>query len=118
MMQSADRDRIDPAFEISVEDTRAGMDAGRLMLIDIREAEELAIASIEGAVWIPMGELGARINEIDAGEAETIALVCHTGRRSLSAAVALQRAGFEKVRSVAGGIEAWSRRIDPGVPRY
>ena len=118
MMQSADRDRIDPAFEISVEDTRAGMDAGRLMLIDIREAEELAIASIEGAVWIPMGELGARINEIDAGEAETIALVCHTGRRSLSAAVALQRAGFEEVRSVAGGIEAWSRRIDPGVPRY
>ncbi len=117
-MIGRDRYQIDPAYEISVEQTREGLDAGRMVLVDIREAEELAIASIDGALWIPMGELGARINEVEAGEDMTVALICHTGRRSLSAAVAHQRAGFEEVRSVAGGIEAWSLRIDPSVPRY
>lgn len=109
---------LDPMFEISVIETRDRRGANDFVLVDIREREELEIASIEGALWIPMGDLGARINEIDADEDATIALICHTGRRSLSAAVALQRAGWDGVRSVAGGIEAWSLRIDPSVPRY
>ena len=115
---SEERYRIDPAYEISVVEASERLGSAGFLLVDIREAEELAVASIEGAVWIPMGELAARVNELDAGEDGTLALICHTGRRSLSAAVALQRAGFEETRSVAGGIEAWSLRIDPGVPRY
>lgn len=120
MTQANDGERypMDERYEISVIDTRDRMGGDELVLVDIRESEELAIASIEGALWIPMGELGSRINEIDAGEDTTIALICHSGRRSLSATVALQRAGFEEVRSVAGGIDAWSVRIDPSVPRY
>lgn len=109
---------IDPQYEISVIETRDRSGEKGFVLVDIREGFELRIASIDGAVWIPMGELGTRIHEIDAGEDGTIALICHTGRRSLSAAVALQRAGFDEVRSVAGGIEAWSVRVDPSVPRY
>jgi len=122
MGDAGERYPLDERYEISViEAARRHAESskpGSFVLVDIREADELAVASIEGAVWIPMGELGGRINEIDAGEDGTIGLICHTGRRSLSAAVALQRAGLDEVRSVAGGIEAWSLRIDPDVPRY
>lgn len=87
-------------------------------LIDIREPDELSVCSIEGAIPIPMGDLAARINEVDADEDTTIALICHTGRRSLKAAIFLQQQGLAGSRSVAGGIDWWSLRIDPTVPRY
>ncbi len=124
---SDERYPIDERYEMTVIDAARmhgrrddpdAQDEPSFVLVDIREADELAVASIEGAVWIPMGDLGTRINEIDAGEDGTIGLICHSGRRSLSAAVALQRAGFEGVLSVAGGIDAWSVRVDAGVPRY
>lgn len=107
-------------LEISVPETAKRHDAGsdEFVLIDIREPEELEVCSIDGAVHIPMGDLVSRINEIDADEDTTIALICHTGRRSLKAALALQEQGLAGTRSVAGGIEWWSLRIDPSVPRY
>lgn len=105
-------------LEISVTDARAGMESGAVVLVDIREPEELAVASVPGAVHIPMDQLAARANEMDLGEDQTLALICHTGRRSLAAAMALQRMGLDEARSVAGGIEWWSLRIDPSVPRY
>ena len=107
-------------LEISVPETAKRHDAGSddFVLIDIREPEELEVCSIDGAVHIPMGDLVSRINEIDADEDTTIALICHTGRRSLKATLALQEQGLAGTRSVAGGIEWWSLRIDPSVPRY
>ncbi len=107
-------------LEISVPETAARKQAGDedFVLIDIREPEELAVCSIEGAVHIPMGDLATRINEIDADEDTTIALICHSGRRSLKATLYLQQQGLTGTRSVAGGIDWWSLRIDPTVPRY
>lgn len=107
-------------LEISVPETakRHGEAGEELLLIDIREPEELDICSIEGAIHIPMGDLPSRVNEIDADEDTTIALICHTGRRSLNATIFLQKQGLAGTRSVAGGIEWWSLRIDPSVPRY
>lgn len=107
-------------LEISVPETAKRHDAGSddFVLIDIREPEELEVCSIDGAVHIPMGDLVSRINEIDADEDTTIALICHTGRRSLKATLVLQEQGLAGTRSVAGGIEWWSLRIDPSVPRY
>lgn len=107
-------------LEISVPETakRHGGSENDFVLIDIREAEELDICSIEGAIHIPMGDLPSRVNEIDADEETTIALICHTGRRSLNATLFLQQQGLAGTRSVAGGIEWWSLRIDPSVPRY
>ena len=67
---------------------------------------------------IPMGDLATRINEIDADEDTTVALICHSGRRSLKATLYLQQQGLAGTRSVAGGIDWWSLRIDPTVPRY
>lgn len=108
------------ALEISVVETakRHAASDDDFVLIDIREPEELALCSIDGATHIPMGDLPSRINEIDADEDATIALICHSGRRSLNAAIFLQQQGFSGARSVAGGIDWWSLRVDPGVPRY
>ena len=109
---------FNPTLEISVVDTEAGRGDGRVVLVDIRETEELALAAVPGAVHIPMGELAARVNEIELDEDQTLALICHTGRRSLHAAAALQRMGVDQARSVAGGIEWWALRVDRSVGRY
>lgn len=107
-------------LEISAPETarRHKEQAEGFVLIDIREPEELSVCSIEGALHIPMGDLPTRINEIDADEETSIALICHTGRRSLKAAIYLQQQGLAGCRSVAGGVDWWSLRIDPTVPRY
>ncbi len=106
------------ALEISVVRTRDGMADGSVVLVDIREPEELALAAVPGALAVPMGELAQRVHEIELEEDQTLALLCHSGRRSLAAASALQRMGIDQARSVAGGIEWWSARVDPSVPRY
>ncbi len=112
---------FNPALEISVP-TAASLhkDPGDtdFLLIDIREAHELEISSIDGAVHIPMGEVATRINEFDVDEDTTIAVLCRTGRRSLDVALYLQEQGLDGARSVAGGINWWSLKIDPTIERY
>ena len=87
-----------------------------LLLVDVREPREAQIASIEGSRLIPLRELPRRLSEIPS-HAE-IVTHCHHGQRSLKAREILVGAGFQNVRSLAGGIDAWSREIDPDVPRY
>lgn len=87
-----------------------------LMLLDVREPREAEIARIAGARLIPLRELPRRLSEIPS-HAEIVTL-CHHGQRSLKAREILVGAGFPNVRSLAGGIDAWSREVDSGVPRY
>ncbi len=87
-----------------------------LLLIDVREPLEAEIAHIEGARLIPLRELPRRLSELP-GHAE-IVTHCHHGPRSLQARAILKGAGFAKVRSLSGGIDAWSREVDGAVPRY
>ena len=87
-----------------------------LLLIDVREPLEAEIARIEGARLIPLRELPRRLSELP-GHAE-IVTHCHHGPRSLQAREILKGAGFAKVRSLSGGIDAWSREVDGAVPRY
>ena len=87
-----------------------------LVLLDVREPREAQIARIEGARHIPLRELPGRLSELP-GHSEIITL-CHHGQRSLKAREILKGAGFANVRSLAGGIDAWAREVDPGVPRY
>ena len=87
-----------------------------LVVIDVREPHEYAIARIDGARLIPLSELPGRLSEID-GRAE-IVTHCHHGVRSLRALDLLKGAGFANVRSLQGGIDAWSVSVDPAVPRY
>ena len=92
----------------------AGGNAPRL--IDVREPHELHIAKIEGADLIPLGQLAARLSELDS--AEEIVLMCKAGSRSARALDMLLGAGFRKLKNLKGGINAWSREVDPEVPIY
>jgi adenylyltransferase/sulfurtransferase len=87
-----------------------------LMVVDVREPHETEIARIAGARLIPLAQLPGRLHELD-GHAE-IVTHCHHGVRSMKAREILKGAGFAKVRSLAGGIDAWAREVDPDVPRY
>ena len=91
--------------------------AAHPVLLDVREAWEVATAQIAGSKNIPMGEIPSRaFQELDP---EThIVTICHAGVRSLNVALWLRNQGFEKVQSLTGGIDSWSREVDPTVPRY
>ncbi len=87
-----------------------------LVLVDVREPREAEIAHIAGARLIPLRELPGRLAEL-SGHGDIVTL-CHHGPRSLKAREILKRAGFANVRSLTGGIDAWAREVDPGLPRY
>ena len=90
------------------------------LLLDVREPWEVALAPlcIDGAsvLAIPLQQLPARVAELPA--ARPLVCVCHHGVRSLHAAAWLERVGYSDVYNLAGGIDAWSREVDPRVPRY
>jgi len=86
------------------------------VLLDVREPAEIEVACLPGSVKIPLGELPARISELDPA-AETI-VHCKAGGRSAKALQLLLDAGFTNACHVQGGINAWSREIDPSVPLY
>jgi rhodanese-related sulfurtransferase len=103
--------QIDPAG------LKAKMDAQEpYCLLDVREPWEIALASIPGSVSIPMHEIPARLKELDAN-AEII-VMCKAGGRSQRAAEFLAARGYRRVSNLQGGIDAWSREIDPQVPEY
>ena len=93
-------------------------DAGRdkPQLLDVREPWEWERARIEGSRHIPMRELPARLEEIDP-QREVVA-ICHHGGRSQQVAMFLEKNGFSKVHNLQGGVDAWSRTVDPAVPLY
>ena len=86
------------------------------VLLDVREPWEHRIAHLEGAVLIPLGQLAQRIRELPP-RAEIVAY-CHHGARSLSAARLLRAAGFSTATSLAGGIDAWAREVEPEMAKY
>jgi len=107
----------DDAFELEVTDVARRLAAGeRLELVDVRTAREREIAVLPGGRWIPLGELAQRWQELPADR--PLVVYCHAGGRSARATELLRRAGLARVYNLAGGIDAWSRQVDPAVPRY
>ncbi len=105
--------------EITVEQLSAQLKAGRrVLLLDVRQPEEHATAALPGSVLIPLAELPARAGEIEVPAGAQLVVYCHHGVRSRSAAALLERLGHREVVSLKGGIDAWSIRIEPGLPRY
>jgi rhodanese-related sulfurtransferase len=86
------------------------------VLLDVREPWEWELARLEGAQHIPMRDIPARFAELD-DEREVVA-ICHHGGRSQQVAMFLEKNGFSKVHNLQGGVDAWSRTVDPAVPLY
>jgi rhodanese-related sulfurtransferase len=87
------------------------------ILLDVREPWEFQSASLPNSLLMPMGEVTSRAHaELDP-DAHVVVL-CHHGQRSLSVAMWLRNQGFDRAQSLAGGIDHWSRTIDPKIPRY
>lgn len=98
-------------------DHRGGSDE-RVVLLDCRTPQEHKVASIDGAMLVPMEEIRARLSELDEFADRPIVVLCHVGQRSMAVTSFLREQGFEDVWSMAGGIDAWSRLIDTTIPRY
>jgi sulfur-carrier protein adenylyltransferase/sulfurtransferase len=88
----------------------------KFVLVDVREQYEYDICNIAGSKLIPLGELPARLSELDT--ADEIVLHCKVGGRSAKALKILQDAGFRKLSNLQGGILAWSEKVDPSIPKY
>ena len=101
---------------LSPQELKSLLDQGQTRLLDVRQAEELEIAHIEGALHIPLNELPNRLGELDPAQA--IVAMCHHGVRSEMAGRVLERNGFAQVAHLSGGIDAWSQAVDPSIPRY
>jgi rhodanese-related sulfurtransferase len=88
----------------------------RPTLLDVREAWEYAICSLPASLHIPMNTVPARADELDAST-ETV-VICHHGGRSAQVAAFLERRGFAHVHNLAGGVDAWARRVDHSMATY
>jgi rhodanese-related sulfurtransferase len=96
---------------------KARLAAGdKLQLLDVREEWEYQTARIDGALLMPMGQVTARVAELDPA-AETV-VICHHGGRSMQIAGLLERQGFSSVINLTGGVDAWARAVDPSMPVY
>lgn len=106
-------------LEISASQTRALLDGGtKVRLIDCREADEFAFCHIAGAELIPLSVFAGSAQAQLPDRQEPIVIYCHAGVRSARAADYLAQLGYTQVRSMAGGIDAWSQEVDPAIPRY
>lgn len=89
----------------------------RVFLLDVRQEWEHQLARLPDQALIPLQELPDRLEELQP-EGALLVAYCHHGVRSLSAAAFLRQAGFPDALSLSGGIDLWSRLVDPSLPRY
>ena len=103
--------------DMTVLELKARIDAGTApFILDVRETQEYQINRIEGSVLIPLGELPARVSELDPSV--EIVCQCKLGGRSAKAAAFLRQQGFTNVHNLTGGITAWVEQVDPSQPKY
>ena len=86
------------------------------VVLDVREAWELDICSLTDCLHIPLGQLAERVDELPKDR--PIVVVCHTGRRSLTATRLLRETGVAQATNLKGGVEAWAIDVDPEMQRY
>ena len=102
--------------ELSVRDADDQLRAGSITVVDVRPADERAIAAINAPFETFDGDNRARLEALPKDTA--LAFLCHHGGRSAQAAEQFRALGFTKVSNITGGIDAWSNEVDNGVPKY
>lgn len=106
-------------LEITVRELAKQIENGQsIRLIDVRQPWENQLARLPLSLLIPLNDLPAHAAEIPSEPTALTVIYCHHGIRSQSAAEYLQQLGHFNIRSLAGGIDAWSCEVDPSVPRY
>jgi adenylyltransferase/sulfurtransferase len=90
----------------------------RPRLLDCRQPDEWDICHLDGAQLLPLGDFPSRIEALKEGVERGVVVYCHHGMRSLRATAFLRDIGVENAFSMAGGIDAWSRTVDPDLARY
>ena len=104
------------SWDITVTELAERVKTNHLKLIDVREPHELEISRLPDATNIPLGQLAARLSELDS--ADDMVLFCKSGARSTRALELLTSAGFRKVKNLKGGINAWAKEVDKSLPVY
>jgi molybdopterin/thiamine biosynthesis adenylyltransferase/rhodanese-related sulfurtransferase len=108
---------MEDRFEINPQQLAERIKSGeKITLIDVREPHELHISQLEGARLIPLGEVAARLSELDT--ADEFVVICRSGARSGRAVELMLAAGFRKVKNLRGGINQWAKEVDPTLPIY
>lgn len=104
--------------EVTVQDMKQALENPNLgiKVLDVREPDEYQIAHVDGVPLLPLSQLAQRYSELDPKQ--TYYIHCKAGGRSLQAVQFLRQHGFTSLKSVKGGIKAWSEEIDPSVPKY
>ena len=107
MSFSGRRDQRNPIPSLTVREAAARLadQGGRATLIDVREVDEFAAVRAQGAVNIPLSQFAQRVGEVPGDK--DVLLICHSGYRSMQAALYLKRQGVERVSNVEGGTEEW-----------
>ena len=107
-------------FEINPDELKRKLDSGeKPVIVDVREAVELQMASVNNAdiKHIPMGDIPSRAHQ-ELDPEEHIVVMCHHGVRSANVTMWLRQQGFDRTQSLRGGIDLWSKTVDPSVPTY
>jgi rhodanese-related sulfurtransferase len=105
-------------LEIMPDELKHQLDAGTpVVVVDVREPWEVQTAPLSNAKLIPMGDIPSRAHQELDPDAH-IVVVCHHGVRSMNVANWLRQQGFDNAQSMRGGIDRWSRTVDPKVPLY
>lgn len=100
---------------VSLDTARTEHEAGRVIMIDIREPREHAMGVAQGVQLLPMQQLSARLNEIPTSKDKPVYLICNTQNRSSATLAALRERGYSHVQFVQGGMSEWARRGWPMV---
>src|SRR5262249_37576689 len=104
-------------WQIGPGDLKKRLDRGeRPVRGGVRKPQERAICSLDGSIHIPMDDIPARVHELDSRD--DMVVYCKVGGRSARVLQFLRQAGFQKAKNLRGGIDAWSREVDPSMPRY
>lgn len=101
--------------QIKVKELSAKLINNEVVLIDVREQNELEICSIEKAIHIPMNKISSNIDQFD--KVTRYAIICHSGIRSHNVSFYLQNMGFN-VCNVEGGITEWAKVVDRSMNTY
>ena len=109
--------KVQPGMEVDVQYLHKKLQNGEpFILLDVRERDEREMAKIEPSVHIPMHSVASRLAELD--KEKEILVMCHMGGRSALITGLLRSQGFAKAKSVAGGIDAFAKEIDPSIATY